>query len=325
MLLEVNNLSVEYIIGKMSIPVLDNVSFAVGAGEIVGIAGESGCGKSTLGLAVARLLPESGAITNGQVFFKNRDLAKLSDREMDKEIRGNEITMVFQNPESALNPVFRIETQLNDFLKFQETDGNRRTKQERRRESIRLLTETDIADVEARISNYPFEFSGGMKQRVMIAMALSSGASLLIADEPTTALDVTIAAQINQLLAKLVSTHGCSILYVSHDLGLLSEICDRIVIMYAGKIVESGTVEQVFGDPIHPYTKALIAAVPGEQSVGNRLSDIPGQVPPLNKRPVGCNFAPRCPFAFSECLERDPDFELKKKSHGAACFLEKGA
>lgn len=323
-LLEVNDLSVEYRIGKTSIPVLENVSFSLNAGEIVGIAGESGCGKSTLGLTIARLLPETGSITNGHILFKKRDLATISDAEMDKVIRGNEIAMVFQNPESALNPVFRIETQLNDFLKFQETSDNRRTNQERRVESIRLLTETGIADPEARISNYPFEFSGGMKQRVMIAMALSSGASLLIADEPTTALDVTIAAQINQLLTELVSKYGCSILYVSHDLGLLSEICDRVVIMYAGKIIESGMVEQVFNDPIHPYTQALIAAVPGKQTVGKRLPDIPGQVPPPNRRPVGCNFAPRCPFSFSECLKKDPGFKIQRESHGAACFLEAG-
>ena len=320
-LLEVQNLWVEYHLGGKRLTAIDGISFKVKHGEVMGVAGESGCGKTTLGLAIMRLLPKMGHIVEGSMRFKGRDLAILSESLMDREIRGKQISMIFQNPQTAINPVFRIETQMIDVLRFQKSENRSKTKEELRRKAVQLLRDTGIADPEGRISNYPFEFSGGMKQRVMIAMALSSGTTLLVADEPTTALDVTIEAQINELLMELATKYKTSILYISHDLGVLSEISDRVMVMYAGRLSEIGPTNVVFEQPAHPYTAALIKSLPGEHSKGKRLLSIPGQIPPLDQLPPGCTFSPRCQFSQDQCLEKVPPLVEVGPGHQVACLL----
>ncbi|HUV58859.1 MAG TPA: ABC transporter ATP-binding protein [Desulfatiglandales bacterium] len=304
---------------------LDDVTFQLKKGEVLGVAGESGCGKSTLGLAIVRLLPSVGEIADGSIRFMGRNLVKLSEQQMDKEIRGKQIAMIFQNPQSALNPVFKIETQMIDILRFQsqhQKSGAKKTREELKQQAIDQLKETGIADPAERISNYPFEYSGGMKQRVMISMALSSKTSLLIADEPTTALDVTIEAQINKLLMELAEKYQSSILYISHDLGVLSEITDRVMIMYAGRIFETGQTHSVFDEPRHPYSTALIESLPSSRSKKRRLLTIPGQVPPLDQLPSGCTFHPRCPFAKDKCRQENPSLIEVTPNHWSACLLD---
>jgi len=324
-LLDVRNLFVEYNLAGKRLQALDDVSFNVKKGEVVGVAGESGCGKSTLALAIMRLLPGVGKIGDGSIRFMGRNLVKLSEQQMDEEIRGKQIAMIFQNPQSALNPVFKIETQMIDILRFQsqhQKSDAKKTREELKQQAIQQLKETGIADPAERISNYPFEYSGGMKQRVMISMALSSKTSLLIADEPTTALDVTIEAQINKLLMELAEKYKSSILYISHDLGVLSEITDRVMIMYAGRIFETGQTDSVFNEPRHPYSTALIESLPGSRSKKRRLLTIPGQVPPLDQLPSGCAFHPRCPFAKDKCRQENPSLIEVTPNHWSACLLD---
>ncbi len=325
-LLEVHNLDVEYSLAGKKLQALNDVGFAVKKGEVLGVAGESGCGKSTLGLAIMGLLPEVGRVVNGRITFMHRDLVTLSEQQMDQEIRGKQIAMIFQNPESALNPVFKVETQMIDILRFQNRyrkAKTRKTREELKRQAIQQLKETGIADPAERISDYPFEYSGGMKQRVMISMALSSRTSLLIADEPTSALDVTIEAQINKLIMELAEKHRTSILYISHDLGVLSEISDRLMIMYAGRVFEIGETQSVFDEPRHPYSAALFDSLPDNRSSRRRLPTIPGQVPPLDQLPPGCPFHPRCPFAREKCRKENPSLIEVKPNHWTACVIEK--
>lgn len=325
-LLDVRNLCVEYNLAGKRMHALDNVSFQLKKGEVLGVAGESGCGKSTLGLAIMRLLPEVGKIEDGSIKFMGRNLVNLSEKQMDEEIRGKQIAMIFQNPQSALNPVFKIKTQMIDILRFQsqhKKSDAKKTRKELEQLAIQQLRETGIADPAVRISNYPFEYSGGMKQRVMISMALSSNTSLLIADEPTTALDVTIEAQINKLLMELADKYQNSILYISHDLGVLSEITDRLMIMYAGRILEIGQPDSVFNEPHHPYSAALIESLPSNRSKKSRLMTIPGQVPPLDQLPSGCSFHPRCPFAKDKCRSKKPSLIEVTPNHWSACLLNK--
>lgn len=324
-LLEVSKLTLDYRLGTRKMPALDRISFSLEKGEVLGIAGESGCGKSTLGLAIIRLLPRVAEIRRGEILFDGRDLLKLSEEQMDREIRGQKITMIFQNPQNALNPVFRIETQMIDILRVQDKYQKSRRRKRRhnyRQQAIERLRSTGIADPSERISNYPFEFSGGMKQRVMIGMALSSGTSLLLADEATTALDVTIEAQINRLITNLAAEYGTAILYISHDLGVLSEIADRIMIMYAGRTFEMGPTEAILGSPRHPYSVALLESLPGRQSRGKRLLSIPGFVPPLDQLPGGCSFHPRCRFAEPMCSQQVPPLIEVSKGHWSSCLLD---
>jgi len=324
-LLEVNNLTLDYNLGDRRMRALDRINFTLEKGEVLGVAGESGCGKSTLGLAILRLLPRVAEIKRGAVFFNGTDLLKLTEEQMERQIRGQKISMIFQNPQNALNPVFTIETQMTDILRVQDkyqNSGNPKRKQNFRQEAIERLKMTGIADPEARISNYPFEFSGGMKQRVMIGMALSSGTSLLLADEATTALDVTIEAQINKLIKELASEYGTSILYVTHNLGVLAEMADRIMIMYAGRIFEMGKTEVVFGTPRHPYSAALLESLPSRHVRGNRLLAIPGFVPPLDRLPSGCSFHPRCAFAEEVCRHEVPQLVEVETGHWSACLLD---
>lgn len=325
LLLEVNKLTVDYDLAGRQMHALNEISFSLNRGEVVGVAGESGCGKTTLGLSIMRLLPKSAKINGGEVLFNKKNLLKYSEYQMDKEIRGKKISMIFQNPMRALNPVFKIENQMIDILRYQakyQKNNTRRSRLEFRQQAIAKLKETGIADPDERISNYPFEFSGGMKQRVMIAMALSSKPSLIIADEPTTALDVTIEAQIIELIKALFAKYKTSILYITHDLGVLSEISDRIVVMYAGRILEMGKKEKVLKKPNHPYTAALLDALPETHKRGKRLSSLSGFVPPLDRLPPGCAFHPRCRHAERICHRTVPDLIEITPGHWSACLLK---
>lgn len=323
-LLEVNSLTIDYVLAGARMRALNRVSFEVDKGEVVGVAGESGCGKSTLGLALIGLLPEIADIGSGVINLQGQDLLKLSDQQMDRHIRGQKISMIFQNPQSALNQVFTVGRQMMDVLRIHDKYNNRKNqgKKSRKNRAIDLLRETGIAAPEERISNYPFEFSGGMKQRVMIAMALSSQTDLLIADEPTTALDVTIEAQILELLVELTGKQDTSILYISHNLGILSQISRKIIIMYAGNVFEMGPTSQVLTTPRHPYTYALVESLPSKHTHGERLTTIPGHVPSLDQLPPGCPFHPRCPFAEKECSIRVPIAEEVSPAHWSACLLD---
>lgn len=324
-LLEVSNLTLDYNLGDRQMRALDRINFTLEKGEVMGVAGESGCGKSTLSLAILRLLPKMAEIKRGEVMFNGRNLLTLAEEQMEREIRGQEISMIFQNPQNALNPVFKIETQMTDILRVQnkyQSGGARKTGQDFKQEAIERLKLTGIADPEARISNYPFEFSGGMKQRVMIGMALSSSTSLLLADEATTALDVTIEAQINRLIKDLAAKYGTSVLYVTHNLGVLAEMADRIMIMYAGRIFEMGRTDAVFESPRHPYSAALLESLPSRQVRGRRLLAIRGFVPPLDRLPSGCSFHPRCAFAKDECRKEVPQLIEVSEGHWSACLLD---
>jgi oligopeptide/dipeptide ABC transporter ATP-binding protein len=323
-LLVVQNLCVEYKLAGKRMKALDHVSFNVKKGEVLGVAGESGCGKSTLGLSIIRLLPKAAEIKKGKILLEGRDLLKLPEDQMNRDVRGRRISIIFQNPQTALNPVFKIETQMIDVLRLQSVHRKRKkpTKSELRQRATEQLRETGIADPAERLTNYPFEFSGGMKQRTMIAMALSSETSLLIADEPTTALDVTIETQILDLLRNMASRYQTSVLYVSHDLGVLSEISTEILIMYAGRIFEKGPTRRVLDRPRHPYTAALLEALPGKRAKGRRLLSIPGQVPSLDQMPEGCTFHPRCPFSSDVCQQTAPSPVEVSPGHWSACLID---
>ena len=293
-LLDVDGLEVTYWKDNEPLRALQDVSFQVKPGEILGIVGESGCGKSTLSAALMRLLPQNGEITGGSIRLGDRELAELSPAELRK-VRGREMAMIFQDPLTSLNPTFRIGTQLMDAQRAHLGKGRGRRGRELRHRAIETLTEVGIPDAEERLDRFPHEFSGGMRQRIMIALALLLQPALLIADEPTSALDVTLQAQILQLLRRLQREHGTAIIFISHDLGVIAQLCDRVVVMYAGQAVEEGSVTTLFERPLHPYTQALLAAVPSSSSRGERLATIPGRVPSLVDLPDGCRFADRCP------------------------------
>jgi peptide/nickel transport system ATP-binding protein len=301
-LLEVEGLGISYHVRGGSLQALTDVSFAVEPGEIVGVVGESGCGKSTLSSALMQLLPPNGDISSGSVSLRGRDLSSLTGDEM-RDLRGRELAMIFQDPLTSLNPVFTIGRQMVDVQRAHRRDASRA---ELRKRAVELLGDVGIPDAADRLGDYPHQFSGGMRQRIMIAMALLLEPALLIADEPTSALDVTLEAQIVELLRRLRESHGTAILFVSHDLGVVSHLCDRVMVMYAGRAVEQGTAEQIFGRPRHPYTQALLAAVPSARSRGARLATIPGRVPSLSALPSGCAFHPRCPLAQDACRSEIP-------------------
>ena len=295
-LLEVKGLEVTYWKNDERLRALQDVSFHVNPGEILGIVGESGCGKSTLSAALMRLLPQNGEITGGSICLGGRDIAGLSSSEL-RQMRGQEMAMIFQDPLTSLNPTFRVGTQLMDAQRAHLTDRRSRGRdRELRRRAIETLTQVGIPDAEERIDRFPHEFSGGMRQRIMIALALLLEPALLIADEPTSALDVTLQAQILELLRRLQRERGTAIMFISHDLGVIAQLCDRVVVMYAGQAVEEGTVSALYERPLHPYTQALLAAVPSAASRGERLATIPGRVPSLADLPDGCRFADRCPY-----------------------------
>jgi oligopeptide/dipeptide ABC transporter ATP-binding protein len=316
-LLEVEGLEVRYHVQSGALTALSDVGFRVAPGEILGIVGESGCGKSTLSSALLRLLPPNGEITAGRVSYKGRDLLELSAEAM-RRLRGSELVMIFQDPLTSLNPTFTIETQMVDVQRAHQARGA--SGEVLRRRAMELLDQVGIPDVSDRLGDYPHQFSGGMRQRIMIATALMLEPGLLIADEPTSALDVTLEAQIVALLRRLRETHGTAIIFISHDLGVVSQLCDRVVVMYAGRAVEEGDVLSIFERPRHPYTQALLAAIPSHRRRGEPLATIPGRVPSLSALPPGCKFATRCPHVRTTCNEHEP--ELKPADGGQVrCFI----
>jgi oligopeptide/dipeptide ABC transporter ATP-binding protein len=318
-LLQVKNLKTSFFTPEGEVRAIDGVSFEIGEGKTLGLVGESGCGKSVTSLSIMRLIPSPpGKIVGGEIFYRGRDLLKLNNEEMRK-IRGNEISMIFQEPMTSLNPVFTVGNQIGEAIKLHQGLGKRETRQK----TIDMLRLVKIADPESRVDSYPHQLSGGMRQRVMIAMALSCNPSLLIADEPTTALDVTIQAQILELMKELQQKiGGMALLLITHDLGVVAEQADDVAIMYAGKIVERSRARRIFNHPFHPYTVGLLNSLPGiGEQKKKRLDAIPGVVPsPLNL-PSGCRFRDRCPRAQDVCAQAEPPLEEKEPGHTAACYF----
>ena len=300
-LLEIKNLKMDFGTGADALRAVDGVSLTIGTGETVCLVGESGCGKTVTALSIAQLVPVPPAnYVGGEILLNGRDVLKMSNDEL-RRIRGGVVSYVFQEPGASLNPVFRVGNQIKESLKLH------RPEKATNEEVIRLLKLVGIPAPESRIKNYPFEMSGGMQQRVMIAMALASEPKLLVADEPTTALDVTIQAQILELLHELKQRLGMAILLITHNLGIVGDMADRVAVMYAGQIVELSTARELLRRPLHPYTRALINSVPRLSGGASRLTAIPGNVPRIGNFPPGCRFAPRCPIAKPECSERIPE------------------
>ena len=299
---------------------VDGVSFAVGAGEVLGIVGESGCGKSITALSILGLVPDPpGRITGGRIRLRGRDLVGLDERALN-EVRGKEISMIFQEPMTALNPLFRVGEQIGETLRVHEG----LSKAQARVRALELIRKVGIGNPEQRLDQYPHELSGGMRQRVMIAIALACGPKVLIADEPTTALDVTIQAQILVLLRELQREMGMGVILITHDLGVVAQVVDRVIVMYAGQIVEEGAVDAVFERPSHPYTRLLLESIPALDDEQERLPTIAGMVPGLANLPQGCRFHPRCPAARAACRERAPAPVTIGPGHRAACIARNG-
>ncbi|WP_376741975.1 MULTISPECIES: ABC transporter ATP-binding protein [Rhizobium] len=316
-LLDIRNLETHFYGEESTTRALGGVSFKVMRGETLGVVGESGCGKSVTALSILRLLPNKTAKTvGGEVTFQGINLMELSEREMRK-IRGDKIAMIFQDPMTSLNPVYTVGRQIAEAVQIH-TGVSRSVAIAKAEEMLRFVR---IADPERRVNNYPYEMSGGMRQRVMIAMALACSPELLIADEPTTALDVTIQAQILRLIVELKERTGAAVMFITHDLGVVAETCQRVIVMYAGRIVEQATVTDLFARPMHPYTQALMRSVPDRRHGRQvRLPEIPGIVPNLREPIVGCSFAPRCPFAIDICREKTPILNEPEAGHAAACW-----
>ena len=317
-LIEVKNLHTSFFTPDGEVKAVDGVSLEIAEGKTLGLVGESGCGKSVTALSVMRLVPSPpGKVVGGEILYRGRDLLKL-DGEAMRKIRGNEISMIFQEPMTSLNPVFTIGNQIGEAIRLHQGLGRKET----RGKTIEMLRLVKIADPEQRIDDYPHQLSGGMRQRVMIAMALSCNPSLLIADEPTTALDVTIQAQILELMKELKEKLGMSLLLITHDLGVVAEQADEVAIMYAGKVVERAEAKEIFNRPLHPYTVGLLNSLPG--AGGNkkkRLEAIPGVVPSPLELPGGCRFRDRCPKAAGSCAEAEPQLVEKDKDHWVSCYF----
>jgi peptide/nickel transport system ATP-binding protein len=316
-ILEISNLKTYFFSDSGQVPAVNGVDFYIREGETLGIVGESGCGKSVTSLSIMRLLTHTpGRVVDGSVRFEGRDLLTLSENAM-REIRGNEIAMIFQEPMTSLNPVYTIGDQIGEavrlHLKFD--------KKQAREHVMNMLKLVGIPRAKEIMDEYPHQLSGGMRQRVMIAMAMSCEPKLLIADEPTTALDVTIQAQILDLMKKLKEEKGTAIMLITHDLGIVAEMCDRVVVMYAGKVIEEADVFEIFENPQHPYTKGLLNSIPKMRQKTDRLESIPGNVPNPANMPTGCKFAPRCSQAMDICWEQDPDLLQIAEGHKCRCFL----
>jgi oligopeptide/dipeptide ABC transporter ATP-binding protein len=315
-ILEVRALRVHFRTGGMIVPAVDRVSFAVHSGRTLGVVGESGCGKSVTSLAIMGLIPQPpGLIAGGEILFRNQDLLKLSPGNM-RQIRGDRIAMIFQEPMTSLNPVHTIGDQIVEAIQAHR-GSSRREAMDR---SVQLLRKVKIPSPEERLRQYPHNMSGGMRQRVMIAMALACSPELLIADEPTTALDVTIQAQILDLLRELRAETGMAIMLITHDLGVVAEMADDVMVMYAGRVVEHAPVLVLFADPQHPYTLGLLGAIPRIDDDYPRLATIEGRVPPPFAMPVGCGFHPRCPFVGERCRREEPPLVGVAEEHRVACW-----
>jgi oligopeptide/dipeptide ABC transporter ATP-binding protein len=317
-LLAVKNLRTSFFTADGVVHAVDNVSFSVRRGEAVALVGESGCGKSVTAMSIMRLVSPPGKITAGEVRFKGRDLASLSERQM-RDVRGNDIAMVFQEPMTSLNPVFKIGAQVAEAIRVH----RKVSKRDAWKQAGAMLELVAISDPIKRLDDYPHQLSGGMRQRVMIAMALSCDPELLIADEPTTALDVTIQAQIMELLAGLQKRLGLAVLLITHDLGVVAEFCERVIVMYTGRIVEEAPVRELFANPAHPYTRGLLKSLPSVTKAGKeqRLPTIKGMVPSISALPPGCKFNPRCPDVMPICLGNEPARMIVGEGHDARCYL----
>ena len=318
-LLKINDLRVSFFTHVGEIQAVRGVTFHLSQGETIAIVGESGCGKSVTAQALMRLVPSPpGKIIGGQVLFEGRDISGVPENEMEK-IRGKEISMIFQDPMTSLNPTMTIGKQIGEGLSLHQ--GMTRSKAQEK--AVEMLSLVGLPFPEKRVKQYPHEFSGGMRQRVMIAMALACEPKILIADEPTTALDVTIQAQILDLMKQVQRKTGTSIILITHDLGVVAGLASRILVMYAGMIVEAGTTRDVFYSPRHPYTWGLLKSVPRlDETEKQRLASITGQPPDLFKPPMGCPFAARCPYGMVICREQMPKFTENENGHGAACWVE---
>ena len=314
--LTIRDLSIDYQTDRGVLKAMRHVNLDIPRGSIVGVVGESGCGKSTLISSIIRLLAQNARIPNGSIEFEGRDILKLTEDQM-REIRGTKLSIVFQDPMSTLNPVLSVGRQMIDIQYRDE-----KTKAQKRARSIDMLGRVGIPDPESRLDQYPHEFSGGMQQRISIAMALQAEPSLLIADEPTTALDATLEVQIIHLLKELQTTMDCSILFISHHLGVIAELCEHVIVMYAGEVVEQGSTLDVFNNPTHPYTAKLLECDPASISKKTRsLPTIPGEIPDLVELPVGCVFKNRCDRSIDACDSVTPGWTETGKQHFVSCHL----
>ena len=315
-LLSVDGLRTYFFTDGGTVRAVDGVDFSMGAGETLGIVGESGCGKSITALSIMRLLQRPGRSVAGRVTFDGRNLLELPDDEVEA-IRGNDIAMIFQEPMTSLNPVLRVGDQISEsIIRHLEVEP-----EEARARVVELFKKVGIPSAERRVDDYPHQLSGGMRQRVMIAMALACSPKLLIADEPTTALDVTIQAQILELMKHLKETENMAMIMITHDLGVIAEVAENVIVMYSGKVVERAPVGELFSNPQHPYTQGLLNSIPSPDKLGRRLDVIRGVVPhPLNL-PPGCSFAPRCPRKFEPCDSAFPALADTSPIHGTACYL----
>ena len=317
-ILTVDNLKTSFMTSNGEVQAVRGVSFSVKKGEILGIVGESGSGKSVTSMSILRLLADTARIKEGKIVFDGTDLLGLSKKEL-RQIRGEKISMIFQDPMSSLNPLIPVGKQVAEMIREHHPG---RSKEEIRKEVLALFEKVRIPEPERRYKCYPHEFSGGMRQRVMIAMALANKPELLIADEPTTALDVTIQDQILKQLRELEKEYGTSIIFITHDLGVVAELCDRVIVMYGGLVMEEASIFDIFEQPKHPYTMGLLASIPDlHQDKSVRLMPIPGSPPDMTNPPKGCPFAPRCPYARNICAAELPEFTEVGENHHSRCFL----
>jgi len=318
--LKIENLKTYFFTDDGVMPAVDDVSITLNKGETLGIVGESGSGKSVTSLSIMGLIPKPpGKIVDGAIWYEGRDLTKVSNKEL-RQIRGNEIAMIFQEPMTSLNPVFTIGEQLIEAISLHKKTN----KKEAQAKAIDMLKMVGIPRAEQIMQDYPHQLSGGMRQRVMIAMAMALNPKILIADEPTTALDVTIQAQILELMKQLKKNSETSIIFITHDLGVVAEMCERVIVMYAGKIVEEADVKTIFHAPLHPYTKGLLHSIPSIKGGKERLYSIPGNVPNPKEMPKGCPFAPRCAEKIAKCEVELPSLNEVKDGHKVRCWLQKG-
>ncbi len=321
-ILELRDLKTHFHTPDGVVKAVDGVTYSLNAGETLGVVGESGCGKSVTALSILRLIPEPpGQISGEGIFFEGKDLTKMNTKEL-RHIRGNEISMIFQEPMTSLNPVFTVGFQIAEAVMLHQELG----KKDAYDKAVEMLDLVGIPLPRQRVREYPHQLSGGMRQRVMIAMALSCNPRILLADEPSTPLDVTIQAQILDLMSKLKDELGTAIIMITHDLGLIAETCKRVVVMYAGKVVEEDSVEEIFANPMHPYTIGLLGSIPKLRTSSaaaeqGRLEEIPGIVPSLHRLPTGCTFNPRCPKVFGMCAESEPELKELSPGHFARCFF----
>ncbi|WP_150265377.1 ABC transporter ATP-binding protein [Paenibacillus tepidiphilus] len=315
--LRIEDLHTHFFTDRGEVPAVDGVDLVVNSGEVLGVVGESGCGKSVTSLSVLKLVPSPpGRIVGGRILLKGKDLVPLGEKEM-RGIRGNLVSMIFQEPMTSLNPLFTVGQQIIETVRLHRGMSRKAA----RAHAVEMLQKVGIPRAEEIVDEYPHQLSGGMRQRVMIAMSISLNPELLIADEPTTALDVTIQAQILDLIRRLNEEQGTAVMLITHDLGVVAEMCHRVAVMYAGKVVEEGSVYDIFNHPLHPYTQGLIQSVPRMNEHRERLYSIPGNVPVLSKDMQGCRFAPRCPHVMEVCMRSLPELIRQEEHHSCRCWL----